>query len=137
MLSAGARGLRARVLISGLLLGLGLSTSCADEEGGISEAAACDVYSDKLVECLSDDPTNDDNIKSVTTTQCKDELARYAELNPDNDECTQAARRYLQCYAIEPSCTELAVAIQTQDFTGICTSEYFDIAEFCEYLPAV
>lgn len=113
-----------------------LSGACGDEgSGGISENAACDAYSDKLVECLAEQPQQEDDIKIQATTSCKDALGEYADLNPENDECVQATRRYFDCFGREPSCADLATAEMTQDYGQICRSEYFDIVDYCEYLP--
>jgi hypothetical protein len=121
-----------RSLSSCLVLLLGLAPlSCADGDSGLSVAQACDVYSDKWVECFSDDPVNDDNIKSAAITACEGGIAELEDINPDNRECHQAVRRFYQCSGVEPTCEEL----EAEDLMSeTCETEIFDLLEFCDNL---
>ena len=113
------------LLASALLL-----AACGGGSSGLSADAACDAYSDKIVECLSDDPLNDDNVKSAATTQCIDDLARVEDDNDGDSECAQAYRRYQQCFGLEATCEQISDELYDQ----ICVGEYFDVVEFCPNL---
>lgn len=122
-----------RSLFSCLVVLLALSPlACADEDEGLSVDVACDAYSDKAVECLSDDPLNDDNIKAAATTNCVDGIGDAEAENPDNRACHQAIRRFFMCSGTDTTCTEFETGMYMPQ---TCESEVYDVLEFCDNFP--
>lgn len=101
---------------------------CGGGDSGLSVDVACDVYSDKAVECLSDAPENDDNIKSAAQTMCVDAIDLLEEANGNDAQCNQAVREWYRCLGVELTCAEVSSGMFDEQ---TCRSEYFDLAEFC------